>query len=494
MAIIETASLPWFKAARFSLGLDVSESAFQGFYTGNRQRQSTLSDRLTGILTLPYSFDPAEQGQREALVFGMRSANDYLRMGLPQRRRNVGTLSGSPTVAANVLAGARSVSLSNARAGANLLRSAETVSVWLFNEWTAVNATKAANSTTDPDGGSTAWTLSRTAAGNHYAQATQTIAVTANKTVSAYVWIKAGTLTGNVRLRIRDGTGVGDIFSTAITPTSTWTAFKVTGTFGSSSAANVNLYIDPENDAGSAGDTLFVWYSEIQVLSGLDTLSQSSTYFTDTPSGIGRSELNNRTGSGNAFTLWTYATTAHANKTFTFSAWLKAGSFAGSLTLGIRDGANVVNLATNTIALTGAWQRVSVTATFGATPAANIIAYIDQAAGGSIGETYSRYGVQLEQGSAPTDFYPWPTAAAGDIISVGGNLLHVGYAGATGDVSGSITLPLTLPAPKAITAGAAAITEGATCLWEFDDEAPQFDYEPGDRQAPIILPLRQVIA
>ncbi len=120
MATIDLPASPAFAGAAFSLGLDVTESGFQGFYTGNRQAQSTLSDRLTGLLTLP-PCAAAAAADREALLMQLRSAGDWLRMGLPHRRVPRGTISGLPVVGAAAAAGARSLVIASAGSSANLL-------------------------------------------------------------------------------------------------------------------------------------------------------------------------------------------------------------------------------------------------------------------------------------------------------------------------------------------------------------------------------------
>lgn len=498
MAIIDlppaTAHAGAFARAQFQLGVDVSEAVFTGWMTGNRRRTSNLADRLRGTLTLPPTPDRVAAAAREALLLGLRSNGDLLRMTMPHRPTPLGTLRGSPTVAANVAAGARSVTLANGRAGSNLLQSADSMLTVLSPGWTTTNASKTADAVADPVGGSTGWVLTRTATGNHFAVATMTMASTALRTVSAYVWLRAGTLTGNVTLRIRDGAGGADVATVSVTPTSTWLPYRITATFGAGTAPNVQFYLDPANDAGSAGDTLEVWFAEVRALTGADTLCSALADGDTAPSGyLGAAELVTRTGAGNAFSLWTYTTTAHAGRTFTFSAWLKAGTFTGAVAARMRDGANLVDVATTSITLSGAWQQIVLTGTFGASPAANIVVYLDAADGGSVGETYSRYGVQLEVGGAATSFTPWPTLAAGDFLASSGNLLAVAYPGATGDVTGAITVPLSLPAPKALTAGAVVECLLPTGLWELDDDGLQLDYSAGNVQGGIAIPLRQVV-
>lgn len=121
MATIDWPATRAFSSAQFSLALDTSESGYAGFLTGNRQRRSNLADRLRCITTLPPVTAAADAAQRTALLLGLRSTGDFVRFGLPHQQLPLGTLRGSPVVAANVLAGARSMSVAGATAAPNLL-------------------------------------------------------------------------------------------------------------------------------------------------------------------------------------------------------------------------------------------------------------------------------------------------------------------------------------------------------------------------------------
>jgi hypothetical protein len=144
--------------------------------------------------------------------------------------------------------------------------------------WTFLaNATVTPNSTAAPDGTTTADTLVRTATGNHFIGQPVT-GTFASKTLTFSVWLRAGTLTGNIVLRIRDG-GSTEYGNAVVTPTSTWTRYTVTGTFPGGAAANCYFYIDPANDTGSAGDTLFMWGAQLEIG------SSATTYVPTTSSG-----------------------------------------------------------------------------------------------------------------------------------------------------------------------------------------------------------------
>lgn len=105
--------------SQLTLSVDVSISAYTGFYSGTRQRVNHLADRLRATWTLP----PCKAGDaagREALLLGLVSSGDYLRLVLPHRMKRRGTLAGAPTVQANTAAGARVLPISTT-AGATLL-------------------------------------------------------------------------------------------------------------------------------------------------------------------------------------------------------------------------------------------------------------------------------------------------------------------------------------------------------------------------------------
>ena len=68
--------------------------------------------------------------------------------------------------------------------------------------------------------------------------------------------------------------------------------------------------------------------------------------------------------------------------------------------------------------------------------------------------------------------------AGGGFIGIGGNLLMAAYTGATA-VAGVLTLPLALPAPAAISNGAAITLNSPTGLWELDTDALAVTYSGG---------------
>lgn len=85
------------------------------------------------------------------------------------------------------------------------------------------------------------------------------------------------------------------------------------------------------------------------------------------------------------------------------------------------------------------------------------------------------------------------TIGGGGFIGIAGNLLQAAYTGATANGSGIMTLPLALPAPAAISNGAAITLTNPTGLWELDTDALQVTYSPGVIQGPLVLPFRQYV-
>jgi hypothetical protein len=102
-----------------SFGATTAKTAWTSPYTGQTQSISCLSDRLRLSLRMPPCIK-SEAGPREAFMMELASAGHWVRMYHRQRPAPVGTLRGSPTVAASALAGARSITL-NVPAGAPTL-------------------------------------------------------------------------------------------------------------------------------------------------------------------------------------------------------------------------------------------------------------------------------------------------------------------------------------------------------------------------------------
>lgn len=125
------------------------------------------------------------------------------------------------------------------------------------SSWNKINCSATDNAVAGPYADLAA-TITRTAVGNHYLYQSVTDAAPGGRTFTAAVWLKSGTMTGAVNLRLRDGSG-GEYGVASVTPTGTWTLYSVTAAFPGGSAANITFIIDPADDTGVAGDTFYVY-------------------------------------------------------------------------------------------------------------------------------------------------------------------------------------------------------------------------------------------
>lgn len=111
----------------------------------------------------------------------------------------------------------------------------------------------------DPLGGTTGWTLSRTATGNCYVYQSASLGnVVTGVPYTISVWAKLGTLTGAISLVIQDALGA-NFTNLTFTPTSTWTRYSWTGTLPATATLPMQIGVNPQNTGGSAGDTLRLW-------------------------------------------------------------------------------------------------------------------------------------------------------------------------------------------------------------------------------------------
>lgn len=119
MAIIDLPTSGSTAAARLVLSVQVSYSGYTGFFTGTRQRRSNLADRMRAQLIFP-PCTRDQAGLREALILGLLSTGDQLRLPMPHRPTRGGTMAGSPTVTTTTAAGAMTLPITTS-AGATLL-------------------------------------------------------------------------------------------------------------------------------------------------------------------------------------------------------------------------------------------------------------------------------------------------------------------------------------------------------------------------------------
>jgi hypothetical protein len=247
------------------------------------------------------------------------------------------------------------------------------------------------------------------------------------------------------------------------------------------------MYVDPANDAGSAGDNLGVWFLDVRVGLGLDTnctswYSYGYNYSPSAPPGqSGNADEVRRTSTSDAYTAWSYTCSPPANQTWTFSVWLKAGTFSGNIVMRMSDGGGSP-IVSSTVTPTGTWQRFTLTGTFGSSPAANVGVSLDPAEGGSVGETYLRYGVMLQQGPAATTFQPYATVKAGDMLGMNSELKRI-MADATSNDAGDIPVEFQPRARAAWTVGNPVTWSAPTATFRLKTEdVPSTPWEPGMAQ------------
>lgn len=118
------ATLNWpsgreFEPREFSFGVSVPKSRFGAFFSGQVQSVSHLAERLLATLTLP-PCDAAAGARREAFFMEVMDRGHWLRLGHAQRPEPLGSLRGTPTLAAAAPRGATSIQVATT-AGATLL-------------------------------------------------------------------------------------------------------------------------------------------------------------------------------------------------------------------------------------------------------------------------------------------------------------------------------------------------------------------------------------
>lgn len=99
-----------FAPRRLTWGASTPKSSWTAFFIGRVQSVSHLADRLRCTVTLP-PCGPVDAGRREAFFMELASTGNWVRLGHPQRQAPQGTLRGTPTVASNAAAGARTLSV-----------------------------------------------------------------------------------------------------------------------------------------------------------------------------------------------------------------------------------------------------------------------------------------------------------------------------------------------------------------------------------------------
>lgn len=144
------------------------------------------------------------------------------------------------------------------------------------SNWIKTNCTVVAALAGSGPGGTNPYKIVRTATGNCavFTQSLQTVVYNTNYTFS--VWLKRGTLTGDINLIIEDGAG-GNVQTAVVTPTAGWRNFSVTGSLPAGATLPLQVGINPQNTAGSAGDTLFLYGPQLETGNGGKPYAMTTT-------------------------------------------------------------------------------------------------------------------------------------------------------------------------------------------------------------------------
>lgn len=314
-----------------------------------------------------------------------------------------------------------------------LLRSREfDNAVWFKSQVTAT-----ANALAGPDGSVTADTIVVTTpsgAGNTYFYQEYVTANHANKPFAFSVWLKSGTFNGSLRMILYDGSFNVLATNALVTLSAAWALYTVSGTFEVAPAANIRVGLVLDN--GLAAQTLHI--SDAQLEEGLvGTLPSLVTTSATVTEGVRKNLMLYSDNFGNAawekvqlgvtsdnvlgpdgvtladtlsvsvvsggstYMTQAYGTASHASTTFTGSIDIKLGTFSGSVILFIQDGSYGSSSQVILAPSSSEWLRYSITATFGATPAANARLLL-VLGGGSVGQTVHVANAQLELGANST--------------------------------------------------------------------------------------------
>jgi hypothetical protein len=376
-------------------------------------------------------------GQWDALVMQLRGGVNHLAMHDLLRPLPSGTARGTGIATTSTTPlGATSASLSGLLAGANLLRESS-LNARFSDGWFVSNGVLAYNNAPDPLGGNTATTLTRTASGVHYLEREFPLASMASRSVAYIVWLQSGTYTGNVEISVLDG-AFANVTAAIVAPTAGWQIFFVTGFMPAGASPNVKVRV-ASTAAGSAGDTLRVWVSEIDVRSmrvgNATVLPNSDT----APTGAMRAHALIRLATGDHFTFHDATRTVVAGDVYTYSVWLRAGTLTGNVMLVMQNSAGGT-VASTTVTPSGAWQRFSVTGTFSgaSTLVRGLINPLNNT--GSAGDTLYFYGEMINPGATALDYLPDATLLQGDWVQIGSGVgSHLGKVTATmtGDSAGN---------------------------------------------------------
>ncbi|TSP13961.1 phage head spike fiber domain-containing protein [Cupriavidus campinensis] len=127
--------------------------------------------------------------------------------------------------------------------------------------WNKTNCTVVPAAMLGPDGAMSGSRIDRTAAGNHNIGQTITRTAPGGYTFTFSVWLMGGTMSGAVKLVIKDGAdgNIGSSPDIALPAPGVWKRVFFTYKMPAGAANNVKFIVDPVNDAGSAGDYFYLF-------------------------------------------------------------------------------------------------------------------------------------------------------------------------------------------------------------------------------------------
>jgi len=199
--------------------------------------------------------------------------------------------------------------------------------------------------------------------------------------------------------------------------------------------------------------------------------------------------------------IYVKATTGGTSKTFAFQLqFINGTTVTNSLRINTDTGAVLSGTGTVESAGSGAWWRLiqtvsnnasgNTTARFQLYPAiaAHGLSATDPTQTGSA----IVWGAQLQLGSSASSV-SFASLAGGDMLAVGQQLLPVGYLDVPGTSGAFLTVPLALPARRALVAGEPVVWDRPVGTFELLSDVSQVEYLPGRYQSALSLSFQEVL-
>ncbi len=351
-----------------------------------------------------------------------------------------GTLRGAPVLTAAAARGHSTLAIGNTSAGGNLFRDAALFAL-LNTEYGVQSGTATYNTGPGPTAEQQQITLTRTAISpDWFAVSDLPYASTSARSVTIRVWLRRGTLTGDVELIVSDGAN-GNGTTAFVSPTAEWQQFTVRGWFNNTASPNVRLYINPVEDGGPLGETLFVGAATVEVSEHRPFNATLVMRDEIGPTGLRLGHRLRRAAVGDHSYFRLAGRPVAAGETWTYSVWIRRVLLASDVVLAFADPTTGTYLASTTAATSGAWQRFSLTHTFTAALPDIRIAFDPVVDTGALGDTLGIYGEALTPGAGVPNVDPVCSLLAGDFIGCGGHLFQVA-ADTQADPAGNMLVPV----------------------------------------------------